>query len=268
MIWFFLFLFGLAFGSFLNVFVLRFRTGETLGGRSRCFSCLRKLEWYDLIPLASYLSIRGRCRYCGSSISIQYPIVELLSGLILATLWWFYFGGSAPDFSAITLAQFSLVAVFSFVLLAIAVYDLRHKIIPDEFAAALFALAILRTILTWRVEQGEFESSIPVDVLTGLVLFGFFAALWFFSKGAWMGFGDAKIAFSIGLFLGFPAALFALLFAFWSGAIVGIALLVFKLASRKTEVPFAPFLAFGSLAAFFFTYSNAAMMVYMYLLGV
>lgn len=268
MIWLFLFLFGLAIGSFLNVLVLRLRTGETLRGRSRCFACLRKLEWHDLIPLASYFAIRGRCRYCGSAISMQYPVVELISGLLFASLGWFYFIDMPVVVSYVTAAQFSLVALFFFILLAISVYDLRHKIVPDEFSLALLIVAFSRTGLVWYIERSQNVSSLPTDIVTGVGLFAFFAGLWFLSRGQWMGFGDAKIAFSIGLFLGFPAALFALLFAFWSGALVGIALLALGKASRKTEVPFAPFFALGALAAFFFVYGDTAMIVYRYLFAI
>jgi len=264
----FLFFLGLAMGSFLNVVILRFNTGETLRGRSRCFSCLKKLEWYDLVPLASYFAIRGRCRYCGSGISAQYPIVELASGFLFVSLGWLYFSEASFVAFDITMARFLLVSIFFLLLLAISVYDLRHKIIPDEFSLALLVVALLRTGLVWYIERSNVESSLPVDIVTGVALFLFFAGLWYFSRGRWMGFGDAKIAFSIGLFLGFPAALVGLLFAFWSGAAVGIALLVLGKASRKTEVPFAPFLAFGSLAAFFFIYGDTAMMVYRYLFGI
>lgn len=268
----FLFFLGLAMGSFLNVVILRFNTGETLRGRSRCFSCLKKLEWHDLIPLASYFAIRGRCRYCGSGISIQYPIVELISGLLFASLGWFYFAdaplvGLGVMFN-ITMAQFLLVAFFFFILLTISVYDLRHKIIPDEFSLTLLVAALLRVGLVFYSERSYGAPSLPTDVVTGIGLFVFFAGLWFLSRGKWMGFGDAKIAFSIGLFLGFPAALVGLLFAFWSGAAVGIALLALGRASRKTEVPFAPFLALGSLAAFFFSYGGADIIIYNYLLGI
>ncbi len=264
----FLFLFGLAIGSFLNVVILRFNTGETLHGRSRCFSCLKKLEWHDLIPLASYFAIRGRCRYCGSGISAQYPIVELASGLLFVSLGWLYFSDAALVAFDITMARFLLVSIFFLLLLAISVYDIRHKIIPDEFSLALLVVALVSVGLVAYIEREEVASTLPGDIVTGVVLFLFFAALWYFSRGRWMGFGDAKLAFSLGLFLGYPAGFFALLFAFWIGAFVGIGLLVTKQATRKTEIPFAPFLALGSLAAFFFIYTNAAIIVYRYLFGI
>lgn len=262
------FILGLAVGSFINVLVLRLRTGETVRGRSRCFSCLQKLEWRDLVPLASYFAIRGRCRHCGSAISIQYPVVELVSGLLLVLLGWFYFADAVPVFFSATFAKFLLVAIFFYILLAISVYDLRHKIIPDEFSFALLVAALVRAGLAFYEERAYGAETLPADIVSGIGLFAFFAGLWLVSRGRWMGFGDAKIAFSIGLFVGFPAAIFALLFAFWAGAIVGITLLAFGRATRKTEIPFAPFLAFGSLGAFFFIYSDVAIMIYGYLFGI
>lgn len=241
-----LFILGLAFGSFLNVIILRVNSGETLWGRSRCFSCLHKLEWRDLIPVISYINIGGRCRHCGSGISLQYPIVELLTGVIFVSTAYLIFG--AP--------RFIFAAAFFTVLLAISVYDIRHKIIPDQFSLALLAVA------------AGFEVTSPFawsDIFSALGAFAFFALLWLISRGRWMGFGDAKIAFSIGLFLGYPGVLIALTLAFWIGAIFGIGMLLAGVYGRKTEVPFAPFLALGAYGAFLFLASPASMLLYEYI---
>src|SRR3989344_3933149 len=132
---FLFFLVGLAVGSFLNVLILRTNTGMKLGGRSRCLSCLKKLEWPDLIPVVSYLVIRGRCRHCGSGISIQYPMVEMLTGFVFISLAYFM-NPLAGD--AASLIRYILASAFFSVLIAISVYDFRHKIIPDQFSIALF----------------------------------------------------------------------------------------------------------------------------------
>ncbi len=256
----FLFLLGLCVGSFWNVLILRTNTGEGVGGRSRCFSCLAKLSWYDLIPVVSFATIRGRCRYCKSRISLQYPLVELATGIIFGAAGYIFFGG----YVFITLEavlHYSLVVSFFSLLLAISVYDLRHKIIPDQWSLALFVLAVLSEVLVWLMGTGSPKE----DILAALGAFIFFGGLWFVSRGRWMGFGDAKIAPSLALFLGYPGAIFGVLFAFWAGAAVGVTLLVLGKAHRKTEIPFGPFLALGTLAAFLLISSDAFVLFYKYI---
>jgi len=255
----FLFVIGLALGSFLNVVVLRLNTGENLRGRSRCFSCLRKLSWSDLVPVASFVAIRGRCRTCGSKISVQYPLVELSAALLTTGAAYMLFGFGIPQ-DPFRIAQYVLVVTFLLTLLAASVYDLRHKIIPDQLSALLFASAVLLegTLVWYQYPFYVNEGFLFYDIASAIGAFAFFAGIWFISKGAWMGFGDAKIAFSIGLFLGFPNIIFALLAAFWSGAIIGILLLASKKMGRKSEIPFAPFLALGTYIIFFFINSPFA----------
>lgn len=244
------FLLGLGVGSFLNVLVLRLNTGMTLQGRSKCFTCLKKLEWYDLIPLLSFVSVRGHCRYCGSKISIQYPVVELASGLLFFSVGYLIppvnFQGS---YDVMMILRDLITFTFFAILIAISVYDIRHKIIPDELSLALLGAALLfeGSVLYSFWNRGQLFS----DLGAAMGAFLFFAGLWFLSKGKWMGFGDAKIAFSLGLFLGYPEVIWGIFFAFWIGAIFGVSMLALKFYTRKTEVPFAPFLALGSYLAFF-----------------
>ncbi len=254
----FLFIIGLALGSFLNVVVLRLNTGENLRGRSRCFSCLRKLDWHDMVPVISYMAIRGRCRTCGSGISIQYPLVELAAAVLTAGSAYMVFGTDIPK-DPIRILQYILIAKFLLILLAASVYDLRHKIIPDQLSVLLFVSAVLleATVVWQQYPLYIADGLLMYDILAGVMAFSFFASIWAVSKGAWMGFGDAKIAVSIGLFLGFPNIVYALLASFWIGAIVGIALLASKKMSRKAEIPFAPFLALGTYIVYFFIDSSA-----------
>ena len=263
MILVFLFLFGLAIGSFLNVLVLRINTGETLRGRSRCFSCLAKLAWYDLIPLASYFAIRGKCRYCRSKVSRQYSIVEFMAGVIFAVTGWIVFGAVDPVFTDGKIFQYILNVSFFSALLAASVYDIRHKIIPDQFSLFLLAVAVVSEI--FMLYTNVSGASLGADFLAAVGAFIFFGGLWFVSRGAWMGFGDVKLAISLGLFLGYPGILFGIVFAFWSGALFGIAMMIAGRYGRKTEVPFAPFLALGTLLAFLFMASGATLSYYNYI---
>lgn len=257
------FLLGLIVGSFLNVLVLRTNSGETLKGRSRCFSCLQKLAWYDLIPLASYFFIRGRCRYCGSAVSVQYPVVEFLTGVIFASI---ALVASPLEgelmVSGAGLVRYLLIASFFSLLLAASVYDIRHKIIPDQFSLALFGLAAgVELLALWTG-----TATLLPDAASALGAFLFFGGIWFVSGGSWMGFGDAKIALSLGLMLGYPGIVLCLLFAFWIGAIVAGFLLLNRSYGLKTEVPFAPFLAAGAYAAFLLIASDAFMVLYRYIM--
>lgn len=238
--------FGLLVGSFLNVVVLRLNTGRSIArGRSKCFSCGKTLGWRELIPLLSFLVQRGKCKACDARISWQYPAVELVTGVLFALVAWRF------DYSYIgPLVIFPLVIVS--LLLVITVYDLRHKIIPDTLVYPFIVLALLHQ----HVFLGGLHLS-SADFLAGPVLFSFFALLWLVSGGKWMGFGDAKLVLGLGWLLGAQVSINAMLLAFWSGAIVGLALLYLKRQSltMKSEIPFAPFLIFGSLVALFFNLS-------------
>jgi prepilin signal peptidase PulO-like enzyme (type II secretory pathway) len=237
---------GLIMGSFLNVVILRFGTGLSISrGRSRCFSCDHELVWYELLPLVSYLIQMGRCRHCGSRISIQYPFVEILTaGLFFLSMREMLGVG----LSGILLPL--LLTVVSFYVVII-VYDLRHKIIPDMFS---YIVALL-TLIFASISS---PNTILSHIASGVGAFLFFYAFWIFSKGRWMGLGDGKLALSLGFLLGPSATVAGILIAFWSGAIISLILLArervvnTKLGiSMKSEIPFAPFIIFGTLFVYF-----------------
>lgn len=240
-----IFIFGTIVGSFLNVAIFRYNTGRTVGGRSACMTCSKTLQWSNLIPVLSYVLQLGKCSYCKSKISFQYPLVEVLTGFV------FMLVASATGFSW---AMVFYLAVFS-ILIVIAVYDYKHKIIPDGLAFTLIALGALR--LSYEYFAGF--SGFGVDLWSALGLFVFFASLWFVSKGAWMGFGDAKLALGLGLILPYCENVSAIMLSFFAGSIYGIiAILVSKVCSSLCgkkfsfdhEIPFAPFMILGALAVF------------------
>ena len=252
-----LFLFGTIIGSFLNVVIYRHNTGKGLGGHSHCTSCGTRLSSYELIPLLSYLAQYGRCRSCSARITPQYFLVELTTGAAFALSLLV-----ATDLVSLVLT----LAVFS-VLIVIVVYDLHHLIIPDVFVVALVVLAL--AYLSWNPLLGTLHLPPPSALLGGLGAALFFASFWFFSKGRWMGLGDAKLAFPLGCIVGYPAVLSFVVFSFWIGAVVTLLLLglqhLFKRGQKwlrfpyttlrmKSEVPFAPFL----VAAFFAVYLFSA----------
>lgn len=246
------FVLGLIIGSFLNVVICRYNTKKNFGGRSACMSCQSKLCWYELIPLFSFFALRGRCLNCKSKIGVQYPAVEFVTGLIFALLFLkfqdvFYF---SPLIFFITYIYY---AVMFSILVVIATYDLKHKIIPDRLAFIFGILAFVG--LFFGNGFSGFYPHIPSisDFLSGLLVSLPFAATWFLSRGTWMGLGDAKLALGLGWMLGVSRAFSGAVMAFWSGAIIGIVLIIFSNRYKmKSEIPFAPFLIFGALIAFFF----------------
>lgn len=245
------FVLGLIIGSFLNVVIFRLNTERSLGGRSGCMSCQNKLSWYELIPVFSFLGLGGRCRNCKNKISIQYPLVELLTGVIFAALFLkfqeiFFFNSLIFTFSYVYYS-----VAFS-ILLVIAVYDIRHRIIPDSLSLVLGVLGFVGIFL---FNDYGFGIHIPTvwQFLSGLVISAPFALFWLVSSGRWMGFGDAKLAVGLGYLLGISRALSGVVLSFWIGAVVGISLVVFsKKHGMKSEIPFAPYLVLGTILAFLF----------------
>jgi prepilin signal peptidase PulO-like enzyme (type II secretory pathway) len=243
----FFFILGTIVGSFLNVVILRYNTGLSFSkGRSQCFSCSHTLVWHDLVPLFSYLFLGGKCSYCKSNVSIQYPVVEFATGIIFSAL--FFVSG----FSFELLLQILIFCI----LIVIFVYDLRHKIIPDSLSFYFSALALIFLTNKFGI-IGIFNTGL-LDFLAGPILFVFFASFWFVSKGQWMGLGDAKLALGVGWFLGLSGGIFAIIVAFWSGAIISLFLLglqklnISRLGlTIKSEIPFAPFILFGLCLQFF-----------------
>lgn len=259
------FIFGLIMGSFFNVVILRFNTERSFGGRSGCMSCQNKLTWYELIPVFSFLFLRGRCRNCKTKISIQYIVVELIVGFIFAILFFKFsaLGGSAfgGQYDFLTLAFFITYAFYATMfslLLIISVYDFKHKVIPDILSFTFGLLAFIG-LFFFQTSGGQFSFAffphIPTlfEFLSGFFMALPFALFWLVSRGAWMGLGDAKLALGLGWLLG-PSLVFSgMIIAFWIGAIVGIFLIVFsKKYGLKSEIPFAPYLALGTLFSFIF----------------
>lgn len=257
--YFFIAILGLIIGSFLNVVIFRYKTGRTFGGRSGCLSCGYQLKWYDLIPIVSWLSLKGRCRKCAAFISWQYPLVEfgtaLLFVLLLKKLLFLNLTFSfSPLILAFILAWWGLL--FS-LLIVIFVYDWRHKIIPN-FLVYTFAILSFIQALVLNFSQNSLSTEGVWNLLAGPILFLPFFSLWFVSSGKWIGLGDGKLALGIGWFLGFIAGLSAIISAFWLGALWAIFLMFIDRLSKtprhitmKTEVPFGPFLIFGIFLQFF-----------------
>lgn len=222
----------------------RLRTGEGIVvQQSHCPRCNAHITWKDNIPVVSYLLLRGKCRQCGQRISIQYPLVEIITGVVFASVGYFYSIGSINPLLG------GVFYVFAFAcLVVIFVYDLKYMEVPMNAMWLAIAFLITANGITDLTSgsAGGFWSSITVmHVLSAAVAAGFFFGLSFVSDETWMGYGDAFIAAAIGLLLGPMGTFLALLVAFCVGAFYGIGLMIVRKKTMKTEIPFGPFLIFG-----------------------
>jgi len=241
----FIFLFGLCVGSFLNVLICRLgsENKKGIGGRSHCPKCGHQLSWLDLVPVLSFILLRGKCRYCQKSISIQYPIMELATGVLFVFIFInLSTSDVVPTSDVITLIYFLFIASC---LIVIFVSDLKYFIIPDEIIIGgvigtllykLFGILDLGFVSDFGFRISDLKILLN-PILSGFSALVFFLAIVLITKGKGMGLGDVKLAFLMGLILGWPNILVALLLAFIFGALVGLSLIVFS------RVPFeTPFL--------------------------
>ena len=236
-------IFGLAFGSFLNVIILRFDELKTIWRvRSHCLKCKKEIRWYDLVPFFSYFILKAKCRYCKKPISYQYPVIEALTAIIFLLIY-LSFGISWP----------ALLLVFlSSTLIVISTYDILHMEIPDvlTYSGILFSLCFVFLNL-FQKNQLNLENLIPYGyaILVGAGFLGFLVII---SKEKWMGKGDILLGALMGILLGMPNILVGLFFAFVLGSIIGLVLIASKKKTLKDAVPFGPFLVAGTFIALFF----------------
>lgn len=245
------FIFGLIIGSFLNVVVYRLQTEETLMGRSHCRGCNQQIAWYDNVPVLSFLRLRGKCRKCGDKISWQYPLMEFGVGILFALTGHFFFDvwdSLSWVHTIFYLGLFALLAV-------IFAYDFLTMYIPMSIVwiAIAWTVAYLG-LLQWLFSVSHILIS-PAGVVSHILsAFGAFVFFWlmvWWSDETWMGMGDAYVAFLIGLAVGYPGVLWALTLSFGLGAIVGSVLIALGKKGRKSQIPFAPFLAAGCMIVIF-----------------
>ncbi len=238
----FIFLFGLIIGSFLNVYILRLNTGKDTRGRSACASCGKSLAWYELIPILSFVYLKGRCKSCKTRISYQYPLVEFFNGLfyLLIFLW-------IPD-KILAVLLFPLVSLS----LAATVYDFKHKIIPQQIINLTLLNVALIVIYKFSFLYQDIQNLINLfkgifiaELLYALPIF----LLWFFSRGRAMGFGDVKLTASLApLLVSAWVAWTALTLSFVLGAFFSLLYMAFyklkfgQKISFKSEIAFGPFI--------------------------
>jgi prepilin signal peptidase PulO-like enzyme (type II secretory pathway) len=238
-----LFLLGISVGSFLSVVLYRLRTGDSaLKGRSYCDHCHKKIAWYDNIPLLSFLFLGGKCRYCHQPIAIDYPVTEALIGIQFIWVYWllkinYNFFNWVEGWYSLALLLYWL-ALFSGSI-AIAIYDFKHLLIPDQILVPLVILSAGRLLVSgqWSVIPVAFASA------------AFLAVFYYLTRGKGMGWGDVKIGFLLGLVLGWPLVAVAYFLAFLTGAGAGVILIIAKKKGLKSKIAFGPFLLLGMIIA-------------------
>jgi leader peptidase (prepilin peptidase)/N-methyltransferase len=235
----FVFVFGAAIGSFLNVCIYRLPEQQSIAKPlSQCPHCHHPIRFYDNIPLISYLILKGKCRDCGEKISWRYPLVELITAILALLLFAKFY---------LTL-NFLVFFIFTAVLIVITFIDLDHQIIPDLLTLPgipiFFLLAVFVVGVPWM------EAAIGL-LIGGGVLFAIALGYEVITKREGMGGGDIKLLAMIGGFLGWKSLIFVLLFSSLLGAVIGIALVLIKKEDMKYAVPFGPFLSAAAVAYLF-----------------
>lgn len=244
------FLFGLIVGSFLNVVVLRFGFSEHARARSGCQACNKPLRWFELVPLVSFIVQRGVCRGCGSSLSLQYPLVEVATAILFTLVVWV----SAPLSTLASVMATGALLVFVSAFLVLLVYDIKHTLVPLSFAWTLMVSALAVRV----ADAFSLGRAFPLydGILGAIVLGSLFTFIVAVTKGKGMGAGDIYVAVALGLVFGVVEGVEVAMLAFWIGALVGITLMALKKnATMKTEVPFVPFLFVAFCIGMFTSFS-------------
>ena len=223
---------GLIVGSFLNAAIHRLHSGQSiLADRSRCVHCDHELSAVDLVPIFSFILLRGRCRYCHKPISWQYPLVELATAVIFV-LFALNNGLRITDYGL----WFGFV--FSGILIIIGVFDFKHFLILDKIVYPALALALVRSL---------FLQTLPDALFGAAITAGFFALQYYVSKGRWIGFGDVKLGLFLGALLGVKLAVAMLMLAYLLGALVGLGLIASGRKQLSSKLPFGSFLAVSAI---------------------
>ena len=249
--YFFVFLFGLIIGSFLNCFIWRLHEGEGMWNRSYCPKCRNQIAWYDNIPVISFILLGGKCRNCKEKISFQYPIVELTTGILFLMAFLnnesgimnygaFVFSDVNnlsvvilnSKFLILNLRDWFVIAVMT----VIFIYDLRWYLILDEISLPACLIVFLFNLflgINWLAL-----------LISGIIGGSFFLIQFVISKGKWIGGGDIRLGLLMGLALGrFDYLLLAILLAYFAGSFVGLGLIIFGRKKWDSQIPLGVFLS-------------------------
>ena len=246
MFYLYLFLIGISVGSFINVVIDRLPFGKPLTGRSVCDYCNRRLSWKEIIPIVSFIFLKGKSFCCRKSISFYYPLVELISGLVLPFIFYFYQGELIWRNLILSLIVYTLIAIFF--------TDVKYMIIPDELQVILLIFSFFY-ILNLSFSGNFLVYGVRLfflSIFKGLIVALPIASIFYITKGKGIGFADVKLAFNIGFLFGVKRGFLSLYIAFLLGGIVAFVLLFAKKKKLKSKIPFGPFLVISILLFLFF----------------
>jgi leader peptidase (prepilin peptidase) / N-methyltransferase len=230
---------GLVIGSFLNVCIYRLPLGQSLASPpSRCPKCGYGLRWFDNVPVLSWVMLGGRCRKCRAPISMQYPIVEAVTGLLFLVIVWL------TPMGPLVFSRLILVCI----LITLFGIDLEHQILPNVITLPGIAVGLLFSLIT----PPGWQAALAGAFLGGGILYGIAAAYYLVRREEGLGMGDVKMLAMVGAFLGWKAVLVTLILSSFSGAIVGVGLIAAQRGGMRVAMPFGTFLALGALAAMLF----------------
>lgn len=234
-------IFGMLIGSFINCLAWRLYKGETILGRSYCPKCLNKIKWYDNIPLLSFLILKGKCRSCSKKISWQYPLVELITGLLFYTAFLFF--GPSP---LILIKSFIIISI----LVLVFIFDFRWYLIPVSALLWGGSVIVILGVLSNLFILGYYLFSLVVTIALAVVFFG---AQYLITKGKGLGEGDIWLGAFLGaIFTNVLELSVAILSAYFIGAIIGIGLILTGNKKMGSKLPLGVFLSAGAIISLFF----------------
>jgi leader peptidase (prepilin peptidase)/N-methyltransferase len=230
------FAFGLAIGSFLNVVIWRWPRKESIiTPGSHCPKCGRPISWYDNLPVLSYIILGGKCRHCRERISLRYPLIELLSGIISVIAFWCF--GMSP--------WYFVYYAFLAALLAASIIDLEHRLIPDEISLAGAVIGMGLSFLPGR--KIALLDSLSGALAGFLILFAVSEIYYLVTRREGMGLGDAKLLAMIGAFLGLKSLPVVIFIGSFLGVLIGIFFIILSRQGRFYKIPFGPFLSLAGM---------------------
>jgi len=229
---------GLIVGSFLNVVIYRLPLGQSLATPpSRCRNCGYTLQWFDNIPVFSWLYLGGRCRQCGAGVSIQYPAVEVITSVLFMLV--VMFSPPGPLIASRLLLVCVLIVLFGI--------DLEHQILPNVITLPGIAAGVLFSV----VAPPGWKDALLGVLLGGGILYAIAWGYYLWRREEGMGMGDVKMLAMIGAFLGWKAVLVTLVLSSFAGAFIGLGMMAVQRGSMKYALPFGTFLALGAVIAMF-----------------
>ncbi len=238
---------GLSFGSFVNAAVWRLKSKKDLvRARSQCIHCRHTLAWYDLIPVISWVILKGKCRNCKKPISIQYPLVELAVGLFFVGSYLFW---PVALYSLTAWVVFGLWLVAGVILAILFMYDLKWLVLPNKLTYPLIVVGLVSALLRMITAQNTPTVALNIG-FSVLVLAGLYLLIFIWSKGKWIGLGDVKLSLALGLLLAsWQLALICLFLANLLGCVVVVPGMAMHKLNRTSHIPFGPFLIIGFIIA-------------------